>query len=108
MFFSSGPPGPPEAPEVSDITKESCVLTWKPPAKDGGSPVTGYYIEKKQTTSQRWVKVKKAPISDLTYKVTDLDEGNDYEFRVMAENKVDVGPPSEPSKPITAKDALGE
>ncbi len=51
------PPGPPQAPKVSDITKESAVLTWEPPAEDGGTPITGYHVERRMTSSARWAKV---------------------------------------------------
>lgn len=32
--------------EITDITPENCSLSWKPPADDGGSPVTNYVVEK--------------------------------------------------------------
>lgn len=35
-------PKPPTGPlEVSDVTKDSCKLKWKPPVDDGGVPITG-------------------------------------------------------------------
>lgn len=35
-----GKPGKPSGPlEVKDVTKNSCVLEWKPPADDGGEPI---------------------------------------------------------------------
>lgn len=40
-------PSPPQAPlDISDITPETCALSWKPPFDDGGSPVTNYIVEK--------------------------------------------------------------
>ena len=103
-MYVSDPPGPPENPKVSDVFKESCVLTWQTPATDGGSPIIGYVIERRLTSSQRWVKANKDTVSELTYKDTDLIEGNEYEFRICAENKVGVGPPSTPTPPVMAKD----
>ncbi|XP_074642623.1 twitchin-like [Tubulanus polymorphus] len=97
-------PGPPNAPEVSEIFKTSCVVTWRPPTEDGGSPVTGYHLERRLTSSSRWIKLNKEPIPELSLNVTDLVESNDYEFRVSAENKAGIGEPSPPSKPFTAKD----
>ena len=55
----SDPPGPPENVEVKDITKETCVLTWEVPAFDGGSPILGYHVERRMTSSTRWLKVRK-------------------------------------------------
>lgn len=83
---------------------ESCTVTWLPPASDGGSPITGYHLERRTTSGGvRWVRVNKEPIQGLTLKVTDLLEGNDYEFRVAAENKAGIGEFSLPSQPIAAK-----
>ena len=101
------PPGAPEAPEVSEITKETASLTWKPPSEDGGTPITGYVIERCQTSSTRWLRVNKEVTLDLTYKVPDLIEGNEYTFRISAENKVGQGPPCSPTSPALAKDPWG-
>ncbi len=43
-------------------------------------------------------------ITEPTYKVTGLDEGAEYEFRVAAENKAGVGEFSETTGPTRAKD----
>lgn len=45
---------------------------------------------------------------NVQYCVTELLEGCEYEFRVSAENEVGVGDPSPPSKPVFAKDPIGE
>ncbi|XP_064646233.1 titin-like [Lineus longissimus] len=97
-------PGPPEAPTVSDIFKTSAVVNWQPPANDGGAPILGYHLERRLTSSSRWTKINDKIIKELTFKDDDLKEGMEYMYRVMAENKAGVGPPSEPSKPFTAKD----
>lgn len=57
----------------------------------------------------RWVRVTKEPIFPSTqFKVPDLLEGCQYEFRVSAENEIGVGDPSPPSKPIFARDPIGK
>ena len=104
----SDPPGPPEAPEVTEIFKDHAQLSWKPPVEDGGTPVIGYHVERRLTSSARWMKVNKDLVPELTFKAGDLIEDNEYEFRIMAENKVGVGPPSSPSKPVVAKDPYGK
>jgi len=101
-------PGPPEAPTVSDITKTGCVVTWQPPKEDGGSPVTGYHVERCLAKSDRWLKISKGSVAELKFTVNDLVEGNEYQFRVSAENKVGVGLPSSPSPPFAAKDPFSK
>jgi titin len=43
-------------------------------------------------------------LPDLSTVVAELVEGNEYEFRVAAENKAGIGEFSPPSIPIMAKD----
>ncbi len=108
LFCTTDPPGPPDNPAVADITAESCVVSWEVPKRDGGSPILGYHVERKTKDSTRWVKCTKELVTELTYKVTDLLEGNEYEFRVFAENKVGPGEPSSPTPPIVAKNPYGK
>ena len=102
------PPGPPGAPDISDIDKTSATLKWTPPEEDGGSRVTGYVVEKREKGRDRWTKVNRKPVPETTLKVTDLVEKNEYEFRVIAENKVGLGEPSETSVTIRAKAPFGK
>ena len=87
---------------VENLTKDSCTLSWQPPEQDGGAEVTGYYVEMTSGYSSRFRRVNKQPIS-AQYFECDLDEGETYEFQVCAENVAGVGPPSESSGKITAK-----
>ena len=80
------------------------VLSWQPPTEDGGTPVTGYLVERRQSSSTRWMMLTREAVAETTYKATDLIEDNEYEFRIMAVNKVGQGPPSSPTKPKVAKD----
>jgi len=98
------PPGPPRRVEVEDLAKSSCTITWRAPEFDGGSPITGYYVERQTAYASRWIKVNKAPIRNTCYEVKDLVESNEYDFRVIAENDAGVGRPSETTGKIEAKD----
>ena len=42
-----GVPSQPGIPQVTDITGTSCKLSWQAPSSDGGSPITGYVVERR-------------------------------------------------------------
>ncbi|KAL7882191.1 hypothetical protein AOLI_G00090400, partial [Acnodon oligacanthus] len=87
-------PDAPKGIEVSNVKKNSMVLSWEAPTSDGGTPLTGYVIEKHDKEGVRWTRCNRQTITDLTFKVTGLLEAHLYEFRVAAENAVGVGEPS--------------
>uniref|UniRef100_A0A8C3BLM0 Titin n=1 Tax=Cairina moschata TaxID=8855 RepID=A0A8C3BLM0_CAIMO len=95
------PPSPPGKPTVYDITENAATVSWTLPKSDGGTPITGYVLERREA-SGKWVRVNKTPILDMKYRVTGLFEGNTYEFRVFAENMVGLSKPSPSSDPIKA------
>ena len=108
FYFISEPPGPPINPRVTDMLHDRCALSWQPPASNGGAEVTGYQIERRLASSSRWVSACKQTITDLQTTVCDLVESNEYEFRVIAENKIGQGQPSEATQPQMCKDPWGE
>ncbi|ESO99757.1 hypothetical protein LOTGIDRAFT_58567, partial [Lottia gigantea] len=90
-----GKPSPPaEAPEILEVGPHYVSLSWKPPESDGGSPITGYFVERSDASGRSWIPVNKVAVQDLNYRVNDLFEGNQYEFRVRAENAKGVSEPS--------------
>lgn len=86
-------------------------VNWEPPEYDGGSPVTGYWLEKKETTGKRWTKVNRDPLRimplGMTHIVSGLLEGAMYQFRVTAINAAGLGLPSVPSDPVMSRDPIG-
>jgi hypothetical protein len=46
MYFIDQP-SKPGTPEIKDFDKNFVELQWTRPSEDGGSPITGYVIEKK-------------------------------------------------------------
>lgn len=100
------PPSPPGKPHVSDVSEDAVTLGWTMPLADGGSPINGYIIERRHKGG-KWIRVNKTPYKDLRYRVLGLFEGNEYEFRVFAENIAGYSGPSPisdpciPCRPIT-------
>uniref|UniRef100_A0A8C2ZNV2 Titin n=1 Tax=Cyclopterus lumpus TaxID=8103 RepID=A0A8C2ZNV2_CYCLU len=100
-------PDAPEAPEVTKIAKEEMTVQWSEPERDGGKPITGYLLEKREEHAVRWSPVNKDPIPTTRFTVTGLLPLHDYQYRVKAVNEIGNGSPSKPSCAITAKDTVG-
>lgn len=100
---------------------ESCTLAWKPPADDGGNEIINYIVEKKEVGTDkykrkkpqkllnlliiifRWVKVAPHCLEN-SCPVRGLEEGKEYEFRVIAENLHGLSEPLTLTEgPVTAK-----
>lgn len=96
-------PSPPGAPEPIDWTANQVELSWKEPVSDGGSPITGYIIEKKDKYSTMWEKALEIETPTTKGLVHGLIEGNEYLFRVIAVNKAGQSEPGDTSKTFTAK-----
>lgn len=84
------------------------VVEWDKPGVDGGSTVTGYYLERRDKKSLRWIRVYKDPITDIKKTVYHLTEGNEYQYRVCAVNKAGEGPFSDTSDYYKAADPVGK
>ncbi|MHB8510438.1 MAG: fibronectin type III domain-containing protein, partial [Candidatus Dormibacteria bacterium] len=74
--------GPPTAPQkvVATAGNAQATVTWTPPANDGGSPVTGYYLT--------WDSAGAANVgaTATSYTATGLINGNSYIFSIQATN----------------------
>ena len=93
---------------ASDIKADSLTLTWKPPKSDGGSPLTGYVVEKRDVRKTTWTKVASVDANTLSCSATKLLEGTPYLFRVMAVNKEGSSAPLECEEEIVPKKPAGE
>lgn len=83
-------------------------VVWSRPVTDGGSEISGYFLEKRDKKSLGWLKVLKETIRDTRQKVTGFIENNDYQYRVCAINAAGQGPFSEPSDFYKAADPIGK
>ena len=107
-IFTIDVPEAPGKPEVTAVDSKQITIAWSPPESDGGSPIKGYIVEKKETSSTRWTKAVRDSVTETTLTVRDLIEGKEYEFRVAAVNKAGTGPFSEPSDPRITKPPYGK
>ena len=101
-------PSCPQNLRVTEVHKDYACLAWDIPESDGGSPITGYNIEKRDASKTNWMSAGNSDGKTLNFRVTRLFEGTDYHFRVTAENKIGTSEPTELDKPVTAKLPFGE
>ncbi|KYO33197.1 immunoglobulin-like and fibronectin type III domain-containing protein 1 isoform A [Alligator mississippiensis] len=99
-------PGPPAPPKIVEASKEAIKLSWAVPDKTGNSRILGYIVEKRKKGSSTWAPVTDQPITERKWKVTDLKEGLQYEFRVAAVNAAGTGEASAPSESVFAQDPM--
>uniref|UniRef100_A0A8C9RTR4 Uncharacterized protein n=1 Tax=Scleropages formosus TaxID=113540 RepID=A0A8C9RTR4_SCLFO len=78
-------PGPVRDLAVSGISMDRCKLTWVHPEDDGGCEIQNYILEKCETKRMVWSIHSAAVITNFA-NVIHLLEGNEYIFRVRAEN----------------------
>ena len=97
-------PGRPQVLEVKDGT---ITIAWEPPISDGGSPVLQYVLERREVRGPRWVRVHKSAVIAPPVTIENVLEGNQYEFRVYAQNAIGLSEASEMSPPVTAQLNLG-
>jgi len=84
-------------------------VRWKAPTDDGGAPVEHYRLEKRSKGSNKWQKVPgKIPADETQTTARNLDEGEEYEFRVIAVNAHGDSDPLVSSSSVKAKYPFGK
>lgn len=96
-------PGKPGVPELDDWDVDRVDLKWAKPKSDGGAPITGYVIEKKEKFAPTWEEILTTHGPETKARVPGLKEGNVYQFRVRAVNKAGPGEAGDATQPHTAK-----
>ncbi|XP_069335647.1 myomesin-3 [Eulemur rufifrons] len=97
-------PGPPYDLRATEVRATSLMLQWEPPLYTGAGPVTGYHISFQEEGSEQWKPVTPDPISGTHLRVSDLQPGKSYVFRVQAMNSAGLGQPSVPTDPVLLGD----
>lgn len=104
----TGAPAVPENLRVTDQHKEYISLAWDSPQSDGGAPITGFVIEKRDASRTLWTGAGRVGGSTLKAKIGKLFEGTEYMFRVAAENAIGQGEFIELKNSVTAKLPFGK
>jgi len=104
---SAGPPSYPEKFHYTERTKNSITLTWKPPRNDGGSPLIGYFVEKKRQDQQAYEPCNVEICPNMIMTVEGLEEDWMYEFRIKCANLIGESEPSIPLN-VVIQDDEGE
>ena len=89
IFVVLARPGPAGPVEIGEIGETTVCLKWAPPEYDGGSPVTNYIVLKRETSTPTWAEVS-ANIARSVIKVSKLTKGEEYQFRIKAQNRFGV------------------
>ncbi|GBP08926.1 Twitchin [Eumeta japonica] len=95
--------GAPSKPEFTESDKDHIAIKWKAPISNGGSPVIGYDIERRDIASGRWLKINAEPVPNTAYTDDRVTADHQYQYRVSAVNAAGNGKHSEPSSVFTAK-----
>ncbi|XP_070621774.1 roundabout homolog 3 isoform X2 [Erythrolamprus reginae] len=97
-------PGPPSAPLVTDVTKNSVALIWKPNPGNGGAPISSYIIEAfSQSSGSTWQTVAD-DVKLEKHTVSGLNPNTIYLFLVRAVNSYGLSDPSPVSEPVRTQD----
>lgn len=65
---TADPPDAPGIPRGIETTEDSITITWARPRHDGGSPITGYVIERRLISEDKWIKANHIHVPDTTYR----------------------------------------
>ncbi|XP_054892557.1 myomesin-2 [Poeciliopsis prolifica] len=100
-------PGPAYDLTFCEVRDNSLVVEWQKPIYSGSGPITGYHVEYAKKGTSEWKTANEKAVSHLFLKVTGLEVGVCYVFRVRAVNAAGVGMASMPSDPVIAKAVEG-
>ncbi|XP_067419291.1 roundabout homolog 3 [Emydura macquarii macquarii] len=97
-------PGAPSAPLVTDVSKHSVTLVWKPGPQRGGGAATAYIIEAfSQSAGSTWQTVADN-VQVEKHTVSGLNPNTIYLFLIRAANAYGLSEPSPVSEPVRTQD----
>jgi len=101
------PPEPPTVLTATTVSASQINLSWNPPANNGGSPITGYRIERAMGTGGGWNSITNVSDSVNSYSDRFLTDNTTYSYRVFASNFVGESGPSNSASATTLTSTTG-
>lgn len=101
---------------MGDSTKTSITLAWSKPVYDGGAPIIGYSLDMRlkseadpEKPSEGWKRIDtRGPLVLCEFTIGQLDEKQEYDFKVSAQNQVGWGRHAYLKEAVSPKEILGE
>jgi len=83
------PPQPPTNLSATAVSSSQINLSWNAPSNNGGSPITGYKINRSDDGGTTWITlVQNTQNTGTTYSDTGLSPSTTYTYRVSAINSI--------------------
>ena len=73
---------------MKDSDRKFIAIKWDKPANDGGAPIKGYNVERKDPKTDRWVKLNRTPVKVSEARIekllmfSDLNDFRGIEFHL--------------------------
>ncbi|XP_060735044.1 myomesin-2 isoform X2 [Tachysurus vachellii] len=100
-------PGPAYDISFWEVRDDSILVQWKAPVYTGASAITGYFLEMAKKGSSNFVAVNAEAVKHCYLKVTGLETGASYVFKVLAVNASGKGKASDVSEAVCVKSLPG-
>ncbi len=67
-FILLAEPGQPGKPECATRDRDRIALKWNPPRNDGGNPIKGYIVERREKAAKKkdWTKVDRGDLNKVS------------------------------------------
>ncbi|XP_062402492.1 immunoglobulin superfamily member 22-like [Sardina pilchardus] len=86
-------PKPPQKLDVLENSAKCVTLKWKAPRDNGGTPVTGFVIERRPAGKNSWTKVGEVDSGTTSFCNDKVEEGKAYQYRIRALNSQGMSEP---------------
>lgn len=106
--FADVPSAPRPPIDISGMAKDSLIISWQAPEKDGGSKILDYIIEMREKTKDEWTYVDTTAGNETYIHIKKLKQKTKYTFKICARNEAGVSPPLITDEPIIIGDQISK